>query len=214
MGNNRVRSLALITLVSVLVVSEIAAVAYTHKWTVFPKDNRIKVVTSTQEIAEIAKHIGGSRVHVHSLTKAKQNARNAKIYRSMVKAANEAHMLIRMGADYDPWVDKMLGTIHNSRITLGSAGYVDCSIDENANKGETQAEQHQQSEGDARSFVAAPFNQKLIAERILFGLIKVAPANETFFKANYETFCKSIDSSATTGKDKKQTKVKPVGLSK
>lgn len=151
MHRNTVCLVALTALATILAASEIAAATYRHRWTAFPQDSRIKVVTSTPQIAEIVRCIAGRKAHVLPLTKAKQNDPHAKLYRSMIRAANKADLLIRMGADCDPWVDEMFKSTKNSRIAPGSAGYVDCSKDASVTGGESQTGQHKQSQA-GRSF--------------------------------------------------------------
>ena len=81
---------------------------YIHKWTAFPNDGKIKVAASNAYLAEVAREIGGDRVSVISLTKADQDARNPKLYKSMVKAVAEAALLLRVDKDYDPWIEELV----------------------------------------------------------------------------------------------------------
>ncbi|MCL5103858.1 MAG: metal ABC transporter substrate-binding protein [Armatimonadetes bacterium] len=168
-----IRSLALIVLLVFTALGHSMA-GYVHRWTIFPQDDRIKVVASIPETGDIIKQIGGKRVAVVSLIKANQDARKVKVYESMIKAVHEADLLVRIDATYDPWVDEILKRARNSRVAPDSNGYVTCSA-------------------DAVRLLSDPANRKAIAHSILDGLIRVAPKDESLFRANFELFCRETN---------------------
>ena len=102
---------------------------YIHKWTAFPNDGKIKVAASNAYLAEVAREIGGDRVSVISLTKADQDARNPKLYKSMVKAVAEAALLLRVDKDYDPWIEELVQRARSARVVLDVGKVAHPSLD-------------------------------------------------------------------------------------
>lgn len=158
-----------------------ATAGYHHKWTVFPQDDRIKVVTSVPVLAGVAKQIGGKSVAVVSLTKSDGRARESRISKSMIKAVDEATVLLRLDTAIDTWVDVVIKRAHNSAVSPGASGYSSCLM------GAGLATEAKQGQSDSIPYSPlSPEVRKAIAQNILAALIRVSPNNEGYFRRNYQ----------------------------
>ncbi|MCL5103736.1 MAG: metal ABC transporter substrate-binding protein [Armatimonadetes bacterium] len=171
-----------------LAASASLSATYIHKWTAFPDDGRIRVAAGNVYLAQIAREIGGDRVSVISLTKTDQDARNPKLYKSMVKAVAEADVLLRVDKNYDPWIEELVQRARSARIAREADWLVACF------QGTSQLDTAKVEAGKLD-----PAYRKDVAANILAALLKAAPKDESYFKNNYEALRHKIDSAARPG---------------
>src|SRR2546423_1314259 len=88
----------------------------------------IKIVTTDTTIADIARHIGGTRVSVESLAKATDDPHAVEERPSMVVKLTGPRFFARIGMDLDMWADPLLDRSGNRDIAKGGKGYADCSV--------------------------------------------------------------------------------------
>ena len=90
---------------------------------------RIRVLTTTTDLREIAKEVGGDDVDVTCLTKGPEDPHFIDARPSFVKAASLADALVVTGmeleAGYEPLI---LSESRNAKIQKGQPGYIDCSV--------------------------------------------------------------------------------------
>jgi len=146
------------------------------------ESRRLDVVASSPVIADIARHIGGSKVSVVSLTKGTQDIENVRIYNSMIKAAREADMLAVSDPVNEPWVSQILEKSGNKKIAVGTDAYVDCSKGANLLTGERDY------------YWLDPENAKIIADNLLNAMVKIWGRDEQLFRANHRKFRERVDS--------------------
>jgi len=88
----------------------------------------LKVETTTQDLAAIAKAVGGDYIHVHSLTKGTRDPHYAVAKPSMIRKVYGADLLLVIGADMEiGWLPSLLQSARNSRVQPGNPGYLDLS---------------------------------------------------------------------------------------
>src|SRR5256714_3979954 len=87
----------------------------------------IYVVTTDTSLADIARHVGGNRVRVESLSRGTDDPHQVEPRPSMVVKVARAQLLARIGMDLDIWVDGILDKAGNPGVSKGGRGYVDCS---------------------------------------------------------------------------------------
>jgi zinc/manganese transport system substrate-binding protein len=91
------RRLTLITLVSVVMAVSMA------------RAGTLKVVAAENVYGDLAQQIGGSNVSVHSiLTNPNQDPHEFEANASNARAIADATLVVYNGADYDPWMTKLL----------------------------------------------------------------------------------------------------------
>jgi len=98
-------------------------------WTeVFLAAKEIFVVTTTEDLADLVKAVGGDKVKVVSLSYGYQDPHLVEPRPSMVVHLKKADMLVKIGMDLDIWVDSLVAASRNSKIVYGAKGYVDASV--------------------------------------------------------------------------------------
>jgi len=88
----------------------------------------LQVETTTQDLAAIAKAVGGEHIHVHSLTPGTRDPHFAVAKPSMIRKVYGADLLLLVGADMEiGWLPSLLQSARNSRVQPGNPGYLDLS---------------------------------------------------------------------------------------
>jgi len=88
----------------------------------------LKIVTTTQDLAAIAKAIGGDYVNVKSLTPGTRDPHYAEAKPSMIRKVFRADLLLLIGAEMEVgWLPAVLRSSRNINVQLGSKGHLDLS---------------------------------------------------------------------------------------
>lgn len=89
---------------------------------------KLKVVTTTQDLASIAQMIGGDRVSVEPLAKGYQDPHFVDAKPSYLIKLRQADVFVEVGRDLEiGWAPGLLNNARNSKILPGGAGFVDAS---------------------------------------------------------------------------------------
>ena len=162
---------------------------------VIAKD-KIMVVTTTEDLASIAKSVGGEKIEVVSLSKGWQDPHLVEPRPSMVMQLRKADLLVKIGMDLDMWIDGLIDAARNKNIVYGEKGYVDVSVGISVlEKPEGKIDA---SMGDIHlygnpHYWLNPENGKVIGKNILEGLIRNYPEFKEEFGNNYKKFCAGLD---------------------
>src|SRR5512133_2406087 len=73
--------------------------------------DRIQVVTTTTDLRSLAEAIGGDRVVVVSLVPPNLDAEEYQPKPQDVLRLKQARLLVRVGLDYDLWLDRLLARV-------------------------------------------------------------------------------------------------------
>ncbi len=155
-------------------------------------DKKINVVTTTMDLMDLVKVVGGDRINVVSLSRGDQSGcAGVEPKPSMVVHLRKADMLVRIGMDYDHWADSLIAASRNSKIVYGASGYVDVSV--GIERLEVPKGKIDASMGDIHiygnpHFWLDPENAKIIIENIYEGLCRISPENIEYFKKNRDEF--------------------------
>lgn len=108
----------------------------------------------------------------------------------------QAQVLVRVGVDYDLWLDKPLAEIGNAAVRRGGPGYVDASsyvalLDVRAGGIGADAG-HAHGRGNPHYWLD-PANAEFITASILEALARVDPANAKRYDANRVAFLARLD---------------------
>jgi zinc/manganese transport system substrate-binding protein len=88
----------------------------------------LKVVTSTTDLADIAKAVGGSRIAVRHISEGYQDPHFVEAKPSFVLQLRDADVFAFVGLDLEiGWMPLLLDGARNRRINRGGAGHVDVS---------------------------------------------------------------------------------------
>lgn len=153
---------------------------------------KTKVVTSSSDLAAIAKEIGGDLIEVKSIASGKKNLHYIEILPSYMLKVSKADIYLKIGLSHDYWADNIIDGARNNDLLI-----VDCSngIDVlekptgkiDASMGDIHAE------GNPHYWLN-PDNGHVIAENIYEALIKSDPDNQSDYQNNYNSFNKKLDS--------------------
>jgi len=156
----------------------------------------IFVVTTTEDLADLTKAVGGDKVKVASLSYGYQDPHLVEPRPSMVVQLKKADMLVKIGMDLDIWVDSLIQASRNSNIVYGAKGYVDASV--GILRLEVPEGKIDASMGDIHiygnpHYWLDPENAKPITKNILDGLAKISPENTEYFKNNRDKYLEKLD---------------------
>ncbi len=88
----------------------------------------LKVVTTTADVASLAREVGGDRVTVTSIARGYQDPHFVEPKPSFLMLLRDADLLAVIGLDLEiGWLPPLLDQSRNNRIRPGSRGYLDVS---------------------------------------------------------------------------------------
>jgi zinc/manganese transport system substrate-binding protein len=97
--------------------------------TAVPASAALKVITSTTDLAAIAKEVGGDKVEVEALARGYQDPHFVEAKPSFVLKLHSADLLIAVGRQLEiGWLPPLITQSRNSRIQPGAPGYLDASL--------------------------------------------------------------------------------------
>jgi ABC-type Zn uptake system ZnuABC Zn-binding protein ZnuA len=109
-----------------------------------------------------------------------------------------AALLVRIGLDHEPWLDRALRTVGDSRFTRESPHYLDTSKSIQLLQAETprvRADKGAHLHGFGNThYWLDPENGRPITAAILAALLRLAPADRPYFEANRKQFLHQLDS--------------------
>ncbi len=158
---------------------------------------RINVLTTTTELREIARAVGGDAVEVHSLAKGPEDPHFMDARPSFVRMAHDADLFIKTGMELEiGYEGPIVRDARNARIQPGTPGFCDASVD--VDKLEVPTGTLDRSLGDVHPdgnphFLVDPVRAKVVAGTIAGSLARVDPTRADAFKARSEEFGKRID---------------------
>jgi zinc/manganese transport system substrate-binding protein len=89
----------------------------------------LSVVTATEDLASIAKEVGGDKIKVESLARGYQDPHFVEAKPSFVLKLNKAQLLIVVGRDLEiGWLPPLITQSRNPAIQPGAEGYLDPSL--------------------------------------------------------------------------------------
>jgi ABC-type Zn uptake system ZnuABC Zn-binding protein ZnuA len=105
-----------------------------------------------------------------------------------------ARLLVRVGLDYDLWLDRLLAQADNPNLSRGGAGYVDASfaIPVLEVRGISVGPGHAHGHGNPHYWLD-PKNAEIITSTILEALARGDPANAATYEANRLAFLARLE---------------------
>lgn len=88
----------------------------------------LRVVTTTTDLQSLTQEIGGNRVAVIALVPVNANAEEYQSRIADLASLKFADMVVRVGADYDLWFDRLLSQANRPELQRGGNAYVDASF--------------------------------------------------------------------------------------
>src|ERR1700730_9434838 len=90
--------------------------------------NKLNVMTTTEDLASIAREVGGDRITVESLARGYQDPHFVEAKPSFILKLQKADMLVVVGRELEiGWLPPLIQQSRNSRLQPGADGYSDAS---------------------------------------------------------------------------------------
>ena len=89
----------------------------------------LKVVTTTEDLASLAREVGGDKIEVIALAKGYQDPHQVDPKPSFILAVSRADVLIVVGRELEiGWLPALQASSRNAKIQVGGPGYLDASM--------------------------------------------------------------------------------------
>src|SRR5215216_7661795 len=90
--------------------------------------NKINVITTTEDLAAIARDIGGDRIVVESIARGYQDPHFVEAKPSFILKLQKADLLVVIGRELElAWLPPLIQQSRNAKIQVGAEGYIDAS---------------------------------------------------------------------------------------
>jgi len=157
---------------------------------------KINVVTTTPDLAAIAREVGGDFVTVKAIARGNQDPHYVQAKPSFMRTMNQADLLIYTGLELEVgWLPLLIQGARNPKIGLGALGHLDAS--EGIQRLEIPDGKLDRSMGDVHPegnphYMLNPHNGLIVGQTIANRLSQLDPENATsyerilrYFKKNY-----------------------------
>jgi zinc/manganese transport system substrate-binding protein len=89
----------------------------------------VNVITATEDLASLAREVGGDKIKVESLARGYQDPHFVEAKPSFVLKLNKAELLIVVGRELEiGWLPPLITQSRNAKIQPGAEGYLDASL--------------------------------------------------------------------------------------
>jgi zinc/manganese transport system substrate-binding protein len=158
---------------------------------------KLNVITSSQDLASIAKEIGGDRITVASIARGYQDPHFVEAKPSFLLQLRKADLLIVVGMELEiGWLPPLIDQSRNSKIRPGSPGYLDVS--RGVEILDRPAGAINRSMGDVHPlgnphYWLDPGNAIRVAIQIEKKLEELLPGDSAYLRKNLDTFKKRMN---------------------
>lgn len=165
--------------------------------------DKIRVVTTLTDLADLARNLGGEHVDVFSLATGIEDTHGVPMKPSFVPTLNRADLILLIGFDCEhAFLPALLEASKNPRIQYDKPGYVDCST------GITPVEvpkSTDHSEGDVHPYgnphyMLDPVLAGTAVQNIYKAFVAAAPQYEADFTRNRDAYLAKLNAKIATWK--------------
>ncbi len=156
----------------------------------------LKVVATTEDLAALAREVGGDKISVDSIAKGYQDPHFVEAKPSFILKLHSADLLVVVGRELEiGWLPPLLQQSRNERIQVGSRGYLDASL--NVKILDIPQGQITRAMGDVHPlgnphYWLDPGNGRRIAQAIQTKLTELQPADGAYFGQRFADFDKRL----------------------
>src|SRR3989475_10439068 len=153
---------------------------------------KLNVVTATEDLAAIAREVGGDRITVDSIARGYQDPHFVEAKPSFILKLQKADLLILVGRDLEiGWLPPLIQQSRNSKVQVGGEGYRDASLQ--ARILEIPQGQITRAEGDVHPlgnphYWLDPENGKIVARELFDRLVRFRPNDRAYFESRLNDF--------------------------
>jgi zinc/manganese transport system substrate-binding protein len=158
----------------------------------------LRVLTTTTDLADIVRAVGGDRVQVSSLCKGPEDPHFLEARPSFLRLASRADMVVVAGMDYEAgYLPLLLRDCGNADVRPGGRGHVDASarvrkLQVPAGGAPSRAHGDVHAYGNPH-YLLDPANAVIVAEEVARALGGLRPADAKAFGARAEAFRGSVE---------------------
>ncbi len=158
---------------------------------------KLNVIATTEDLASIAREIGGDRITIESIAKGYQDPHFVEAKPSFILKLQKAELLIVVGRELEiGWLPPLIQQSRNGKIQVGAEGYLDASLTSQIL--EIPTSNITRAMGDVHPFGnphywTDPENGKLIAKAIAEKLVQFRPNDRAVFQQRLADFTSRLD---------------------
>ncbi len=159
--------------------------------------SKLNVIATTEDLASIAREVGGDRISVEALARGYQDPHFVEAKPSFILKLQKADVLIAVGRELEiGWLPPLVQQSRNSKIQPGAEGYLDASLD--AQILEIPTGQITRAMGDVHPlgnphYWLEPENGKRIAKSIADKFSQLRPNDRAAFQQRLADFTTRLD---------------------
>jgi zinc/manganese transport system substrate-binding protein len=159
--------------------------------------SKLNVVTTTEDLAAIAREVGGDHITVDSIAKGYQDPHFVEAKPSFILKLQKADLLVLVGRDLEiGWLPPLIQQSRNSKVQVGADGYLDASLQ--ARILEIPQGQVTRAEGDVHPlgnphYWLDPANGKIIAREIFDKFVRFRPNDRAYFEQRLNDFVSRLN---------------------
>lgn len=158
--------------------------------------SKLNVVGSTEDLADLARQVGGDRVNVDSIARGYQDPHFVEPKPSFLLKLMKADLLIVVGLQLEiGWLPPLITQSRNAKVQVSGKGYLDasafCQILEKPTGQVTRAMGDVHPLGNPHYWLD-PDNGRRIAKAIADKLSEMQPADAAYFAQRYADFDKRL----------------------
>ena len=153
---------------------------------------KLKIITTTEDLAALAREVGGDRVEVESIARGYQDPHFVEAKPSFILKLSRADLLIVVGLQLEiGWLPPLITQSRNGKVQVGARGYLDvsqaCAILEIPTGQITRAMGDVHPLGNPHYWLD-PANGRRMAQAIQAKLSELQPSDAAFFQQRYQDF--------------------------
>jgi zinc/manganese transport system substrate-binding protein len=170
----------------------VAAIVMALLTSVIHAQSKLNVITSTEDLAAIAREVGGDRITVEAIARGYQDPHFVEAKPSFILKLQKADVLVTVGRELEiGWLPPLIQQSRNAKVQIGGNGYVDASLQ--ARILEIPQGQITRAMGDVHPlgnphYWLDPENGKVIAREIADKLSQFQPNDRAFFQQRLDDF--------------------------
>ena len=156
----------------------------------------LNVVATTEDLASLAREVGGDKVKVEALARGYQDPHFVEAKPSFIFTMNKADLLVHVGRELEiGWLPPLVLQSRNANVQPASRGNLDASL--TAKILEIPTGQITRAMGDVHPqgnphYWLDPDNGRRIAQAIQAKLAELSPADAAYFAQRYADFAKRL----------------------
>ena len=187
----------------------LAALAVAAPVLAAPAGAQLKVVTSTTDLGDIAKEVGGAKVSVSHVSEGYQDPHFAEAKPSFILKMRDADVFAFVGLDLEiGWMPLLVQGARNPKIQMGGSGYLDVS--QVINVLDRPSGNVDRSQGDVHPlgnphYWLDPENGRRIARLFKDKFSQLDPKNEDAYENNRKAFEARLNNAERTWQPELQT---------